>query len=316
MRAHGGAGSTVQRNVAGVFSDFWRLFYPRISRRLDFSQMTFLDKETFTDLPEGSQREADLVVRVNTRSGEPRLILIHIEVESSRRGTFPARMFEYYMLLRLRYRIDVLPVVIYLAPGAGGVTWETHAEGVFGEKTMRFRYRAVGLPDLNAADYETLTNPLAPALSAWMRSAETDRVARWLRILQQEARLPLNPAQQALLVNIVERALPLSDAETERLQQEVNTTEEVRRMETIFQRWGRAEGKIIGKQETLLRLAGLRFGRLPDAVRERIQATNDEATLDAALDRVLTASTPEDLFADESRPDASSDSNGIYHPSL
>lgn len=282
--------------------EFWRLFYPRIAHRLDFSDPEFLDKEVFTDLLEGSQREADIVVKVRTRSGEPRLILIHIEVESSRRGTFPERMFEYYLVLRMRYRMRILPVVVYLAPGAGGVTWEEYTEGVFGEKTMRFRYRAVGLPDLNAADYETQTNPLAPALSAWMRSPETDRVARWLQILQQEARLPLNPAQQAILVNVVENALPLSETETERLRQQVSGTEEIQKMQTIFERWGREEGreegKVVAKRETLLRLAGLRFGRLPDAVRARIEATNEEATLDTTLDRVLTAATLEELFSD------------------
>jgi hypothetical protein len=200
-------------------------------------------------------------------------------------------MFEYYLLLRMRYRMRILPVVVYLAPGAGGVTWEEYTEGVFGEKTIRFRYRAIGLPDLNASDYEMQTNPLAPALSAWMRSPETDRVARWLRILQQEARLPLNPAQQAILVNVVENALPLSDAEVATLRQQT-ASEEVQQLETIFERWG----KIEGKRETLLRLAGLRFGRLPDTVRNRIEAAKDNATLDAALDRVLTAATPDELL--------------------
>jgi hypothetical protein len=284
--------------------EFRRLFYPRIARRLDFTEPEFVDKEVFTDIPEGSQREADLVVKVRTRSGEPRLILIHIEVESSRRGTFPQRMFEYYLLLRMRYGLPILPVVVYLAPGAGGVTWERYDEGVFGEKTVRFRYRAVGLPDLNAADYETQTNPLAPALSAWMRSPETDRVARWLRILEQEARLPLNPAQQALLLNVVEDALPLSEAE--RFRQQVNNSEEVQKMETIFERWGREEGlkegQITAKRNILLRLAGLQFGRLPDAVRERIEVANDDSTLDAALDRVLTATTPEELIPAQTTP--------------
>ncbi len=45
------------------FREFLELFFPDVAARLDFSRVRFLDKEAFTDLPDGSRREADLVAQ-------------------------------------------------------------------------------------------------------------------------------------------------------------------------------------------------------------------------------------------------------------
>ena len=85
-------------------------------------------------MAQGEQREADLAAQVYTLDGDPEIILAHIEVEGRRRKTFPARMFEYYMLFRLRYHLPVYPIVIYLSRGAGGLTVEHHEERLFDEQ--------------------------------------------------------------------------------------------------------------------------------------------------------------------------------------
>lgn len=93
--------------------EFLELFFPAEAEQLDLSRVTFRDKELFTDVAGGSQREADVVAEVFTGSGEPRLLLIHIEIESRRRTTFRRRMWEYYSLFRLRHDRPVFPVVVY-----------------------------------------------------------------------------------------------------------------------------------------------------------------------------------------------------------
>src|SRR4051794_13263012 len=100
--------------LQAFFQEFMELFYPDIAARLDFTRVRFLDKETFTDLPQGDQREADLVAQVYTLDGQPEIILAHIEVEVRRRSSFAQRMHEYYMMLKLRHRLPILPIVIYL----------------------------------------------------------------------------------------------------------------------------------------------------------------------------------------------------------
>ena len=117
--------------------EFLELFYPDVAARLDFGRVTFLDKETFTDLPEGSRREADLVAQVYTHEGEPEILLVHVEVQTQRRSAFPYRMFEYYGLLRFRHRVPVFPLAVYLASGAGGMVGETYRETLFGHAVQR-----------------------------------------------------------------------------------------------------------------------------------------------------------------------------------
>ena len=58
-----------KRFFSEFLQDFLELFYPEVAARLDFTTLELLDKELFTDFPEGSVREADVVARVQTREG-------------------------------------------------------------------------------------------------------------------------------------------------------------------------------------------------------------------------------------------------------
>ncbi len=53
--------------LQAFFREFMELFFAEEARAMDFRRVEFLDKELFTDLPRGSQREMDLVVKVGLR---------------------------------------------------------------------------------------------------------------------------------------------------------------------------------------------------------------------------------------------------------
>jgi hypothetical protein len=55
---------------------------------------------------------------------------------------------------------------------------------------------------------------------------------------------------------------------------------------------GREEGRVTEKQDVLIRLLTRKFG-LTDAERQLIEATDDTAALDAALDELVVAETKE-----------------------
>jgi predicted transposase/invertase (TIGR01784 family) len=80
--------------------DFLKLFYPRVEKRLEFENVEFLDSEVFTELHDGSRREADVVAKLRTRDGNPELVLIHVEIQLRPQRDVNERMFEYYSLLR------------------------------------------------------------------------------------------------------------------------------------------------------------------------------------------------------------------------
>ncbi|MEM9455703.1 MAG: hypothetical protein AAGF11_16085, partial [Myxococcota bacterium] len=58
----------------------------------------------------------------------------------------------------------------------------------------------------------------------------------------------------------------------------------------------KAEGVLEGMAKTLANLLGLRFGRLPDRVRVRLETATVEQ-LGVWTQRVLTAKTPDEVFA-------------------
>ena len=105
---------------------FLELFFPSLAKQLDLSSPVFVDKELFEDPPEGSHRVADLVAQVRSRRGEPEILLVHIEVQAERKHDVPARMFDYYTLLRRTYRLPVVPLAIYLRGGRAGLTREEY----------------------------------------------------------------------------------------------------------------------------------------------------------------------------------------------
>ena len=271
--------------------------FPHVAARLNFDRVTFLDKETFTDLPLGRQREADVVAQVYTLEGQPEIILTHIEVEARRRSELPERMHEYYMLLRLRHRVPIYPIVVYLAPGSGGLAAEQHEERVFDEQVDLFTYRAVGVPDLLADDYQETENPLGPALSALMKPSRPGRVVQGYRSLRAMARAQLDEARRAMLTNIIETYLPLQAEEREELQQLIASPEgqEIQTMISVYEQRGIEKGVEQGKQESLLKLMRHKFGKLPDEVARRIEAITDQNELDRLMDRVLDDSTLKDL---------------------
>jgi hypothetical protein len=96
--------------------DFLHLFFPDKAAQLNFTTLRFLDKELVVNLPGQSLRITDVVAEVETVAGRDEVILVHVEVEASRKDTLPWRMFEYYALLRILRRKPVLPVALVLLP--------------------------------------------------------------------------------------------------------------------------------------------------------------------------------------------------------
>ncbi len=291
---------------------FLELFFPDVAARLDFASHRFVDKEVFTDFPEGSRREMDIVAELETHEGAQELILVHIEVQAGPKKDVAERMFEYYVLLRRRYGAPVFPVVVYLQ-GGQGLSSEEYRESLFGREQLRFRYATVGLAKLKAEEYLE-KSPLAAALAALMRRDRAlDRLELRAAMLRRIAESRLDDAQKFLLVNVVETYFELDEKETERFRQFLSMKgyREVEEMEVTWadkmmekgREEGREEGReqgliagvIEGKRETLLHLLTAKFGPVSELTRSRIRALESRAKLESCLERVLTAKSIEDI---------------------
>lgn len=289
--------------LRAFFREFLELFFPEVAARLDLTQVAFLDRELFTDLPEGARREPDLVAETRTLEGQPELVLIHVEVQVSRDREVPFRMFQYYSLLRLRHASPVYPVVLYLSPGSGGLVEEVYQEGLFGTEILCFRYKVVGLPDLESGRYAGTGNPLASGLRALMRPGPTSRAAAKAQLLRDALLSATDEARRFLLANLIETYLVLSPAEQEEYASllKQRDMEEVERVITTWEervlQQGLQQGALRCAREAVLESLSARFGAVPEAVSERVHALEDMESLRGLLRRAVTVPSMEEFQA-------------------
>ena len=70
--------------ISTFFVEFLELFFPEVVAYMDTSSIEFLDKELFTDIIEGEEYEADLVVKARFRESGA-FFLIHNENQETGR---------------------------------------------------------------------------------------------------------------------------------------------------------------------------------------------------------------------------------------
>lgn len=274
--------------------EFLRLFYPDVEARLNFEGVEFPETELFIDFPGGGRRQADVVAKLETFDGSPELILIHVEIQARPEREFEARMFEYYALLWSRYKLPILPIVLYLRGGNIGLTREEYDVSLFGRDVLRFRYDCVRLERLEVKEYLGRGDPVAAALAALMDRSSIDNIEQ-LRasMIQEVVTSETDDAREFLLVDIIKTYCELSEEQTERYERLIAREEYQRVLDTELT-W--ADKMVLrGKREALLSLLTQKFGPLPAAITTRVDEEESVKVVDGWLEGVLTASSLEDL---------------------
>ncbi len=301
--------------LRGFFHEFLTLFMPAIADGIDADSITFLDPQTFTDVPEGLMRTADLVAEARTFDGAPELVLLHTEAQTEPEFNLGYRMWEYNALLTLRRRRPAISALLLPFSGRGGVRKARYVETLFGEEYIKLEYWRIELPSLSAEDYTAGASILGVALAALMRPGPSGRAELKIAIIRRLRESGLDEARLFLLVNVVETYLTLDEAEQvdyrARLQQEEGS-EDVEATELTWadrmrqqgreqgieqgREQGIEQGALRAKHEIVVRLAGNRFGALPDDAQTRLAAAN-VAALDRLLDRLLQTTTLDEWLA-------------------
>jgi hypothetical protein len=265
------------------FPDFMKLFFPDEAAYLDFSTANRIEQELISNFPDQKVRVSDVIVEVGTLRGDEQVVLVHIEVEASRKGSLPARMFEYYSLLRTMRKKPVLPIACVLILNAGGLQWQTYREDLFGHTLVEFHYGQVGLFDLDSSTYLASGDPVAATLATLMQPGGRPVAEVKLEALYSVIRSGLTEGDKLFLINVMETYLPteaLADA-GEKIMQALADVEMT---------W-LEKAHVEGKQEILLRLLTIKFGTLPETFVKRIEAITANDALDALAEQVLAANS-------------------------
>ena len=295
--------------------DLVELVDPSLAATLDLRAPRFIEKEAFTDFPGGERAEADLVAEAKIRRGEPRLVLVHGEVESKFRQTIDRRTWRYFMHLELKYDVPVISVVVFLTGGPPGVERRVVVESVGSLEISRFTYLAFGLSRSLAEAWVDRPQPLAGALAALMRSEVWDNVERKLRCLGAVSRTGLDDARRFVLKNIVDTYIPLDPDEEARFEAQIEqeANKEVRDMvitledamaereargEAQGEARGLARGKVEEAREAVLLVLRHRFGSIPPTVEARLETIDGLDRLHGIMERSLEIRSIENLDLD------------------
>lgn len=303
--------------IREFFAEFLRLFFAVWATRFDLDHVEWLDQEVFPDPPDGSRHLLDLVAKLHAKAPvgeqdpevpETWLALVHIEIESADRTTrIKPRLPAYYIHLRERSGLPVLPIVIYLKVGLDGIGVDVVEETFWEFEILKFRYLYVALPGLDAVQYLEGDNWLGVALSALMRIEKERMVWLGTEALKRLSLAPLNQQKRYLLAKCVDEYLPLDAEGREAFERAVSKheLEGVRVMTKGFYEQGRElgieqgrlEGSYVGQLKLLKAILEQKFGMLPVPFVDRLNAIPGEKLVKIGM-KALTASELDELVLD------------------
>ncbi len=299
--------------IATFFVEFIQLFFPEIINCLEPNQITFLDKEVFTDVTEGEKYESDLVAQVQFR-GQSSFFLIHLEAQSSSQPEFNRRMFTYFARLHQKFALPVYPIVIFSYDRPQKEAIRQYKIEFPDLKVLEFNYQVVQLNRLNWRDFINQANPVAAALMAKMKIAPRDRAKVKAQCLRLLVTLRLDAARMQLISGFVDTYLNLNSSEEIEFQQEISTfiqpeQEGVMQITTSWMRRGLEQGLEQGlerglergleqglarERNLIIRLIKRKLGAIDVALESRIMTlTIDD--LERVGEALLDFSTVEDL---------------------
>jgi hypothetical protein len=257
-----------------------------------------LDKEFQQVVREAEvgRRYVDKLVKVWTKDGAERWVLVHVEVQTAREAGFPERMYVYNYRIFDRYNRPVASLAV-LADDDPGWRPTEYRTTLFGCEAG-IRFPVVKLLDLAAheAALEASANPFAKVVLAHLKARETHndpagRHAWKVRLVRGLYERGFGARDVRELFRLIDWLMQLPPALTDLFWQDLGKYQEERRMPfiTSIERLGHARGLRQGI-ESLLRV---RFGEEGLKLMPEITGIYDEGQLEVILKALETAPSPE-----------------------
>jgi hypothetical protein len=290
---------------------FLRLCFPAVHAGIDWSRgFTPLDQElqeVVRDAETGKHR-VDKLFQVRRHDGAASWILVHVEVQSRPDRQLPQRLYRYYCRIRDRYDRRVVSLAV-LADQSTRFRPGPYEEDTLGCR-VRFEYPCCKLLDLNRAMLEREKNPAALVILAHRAAQERTRDPGQRKALKWALTRPLYERGYSRedileLFRLIDWLIPLPGELEVEFRRQVAEYEAHKHMPyiTSIERLGREEGLQQGRQEgfvaarrkAVLDALEIRFGPVPDGIRERIETVQDEPRLRALLKSAIQAISIEEF---------------------
>ena len=291
------------------FEPFLALFFHQAHADVDWSRgYEVLDKELQQVVREGElgRRLVDKLVKVWLTEGQEQWVLVHVEVQTSEEADFAKRMYVYNYRLFDRYNRDVVSVAIL---GDENPRWRPDTFSY-----SRWGCRAgIWFPVVKLLDYaaqgdvlEHNPNPFAMVVLAHLKTLQTrqDQGQRhgWkIRLVKGLYERGLGADDVRKLFRLIDWMMDLPEPLEDTFWQEIKQLAEDRHMpfittpERIGLRQGRAEGRAEGLAQGVEVALKIKFGEEGLRLMPEIRNLENQEKLEAILQAIPTASSPEEL---------------------
>jgi hypothetical protein len=245
--------------------------------------------------------QADQVYRVIGR----RPHLIHVEMQSRRDTRLARRLWRYNALLDVKYDVRVRSVALLLRPEADSkkLTGVLELRLPDDDRIVIFYYRVVRAWEQPVEPI--LTGPLATLPMAPLADVPLQDLPRLLERIDYRlaAEAPPPDAARMMTSALTLAGMRLDPDEVRVLRRRLRTMN-ILKDSSFYQvllEEGMEKGEILGQlkqaRKLLIRLGRLRFGRLDKPTRARIESMDDLERLEHLSERLLTATSWDDLLA-------------------
>jgi hypothetical protein len=276
-------------------------FFPRVHADIDWSRgYEMLDKELQPIVRQAKhgRRHVDKLVKVYLKDGQERWILVHIEVQASKEGEFPERMYVYNHRLFDRYGREVISLAI-LADDDPDWRPNRYEYG-------RWGFRAgIEFPVVKLLDYapkyrelESDPNPFAVVVLAHLKALETrrspaERHAWKVRLVKGLYERGMAPEDVRRLFHFIDWVMELPEPLKHRFWDEIDAYQQEKRMPfiNIAEQVGMEKGLLEGIEVAL----DLRFGAAGLVLMPELREIRDHELLRKILKRIKTTDSPDDL---------------------
>lgn len=291
--------------IESYFPAFMEFFFPDAYADIDWTQpYEFLDKELMEVVRDAElgKRFADKLVKVQRKSGTEVWVLVHIEVQGQASAEFPERMYVYNYRLFDKYGRRIASLAI-LADGSPGWRPDRFEYDIWGSRAG-LHFRTAKLSDFGARweELEASQNPFAHVVMAHLKTQATrnvpeERMAWKLRIVRGLYERGYTRQDVLELFRVIDWMMHLPEELDRAFEYSVQQYEGEQAMKYVTsieriaiergREKGRAEGREEGRAEggqsalrqALVSVLLVRFQRVPESARTRIEELHDTATL-------------------------------------
>lgn len=148
--------------VRTFFRDCLQMLFPAVHDQVDWAQpVEFLDPHFYRLAPSvraKRRQTADVVAKVYFRDGTPRLVLIHIEIQSQPDPRFPLRMYVYHYHIFDQFAYPDVVSLAILADDDPNWRPNSFAYANVGS-SLEFKFSTIKLLDFEESVLEQSDNP-------------------------------------------------------------------------------------------------------------------------------------------------------------